>query len=307
MFFNLLHAFLLFAGITLLVRLSMPAQYVLLNPYAAMLDNLLTRLFRTLATAIPLPVKGLCALLFVLVLCADAVMLSRLNAATMAVSAFAVFALPCATFTQWLLIAVLNFFQYFLTILATNLFLQAWHRKRLLPGYTGDLLRLAIHPLQKMPLVGQILTLFAGTTLLAYLLMCNATSVLYPFEMLQASPNGFGNFADIARLSAMESGFRFIAVSGLIALEVFAKLHSFTATLIFFALLSMLFRSQSFAFFIKDVFRLLAGPLPEVRFGFVVLTPLLTLLVFFVLGGFLPVLFVWILKLIAIWSGAYVV
>ena len=305
--FSLLHACLLFFNVILLVRMMMPAHYVLLNPYAATLDNLLTRLLTAIRPAFQMPAKPLCGILLALSICADAVMLSRMNLNAVAASTFVVYMLPVGPFKHWLLIAVLIFFRHLLMILAAKLVLQLWHRTKNLPGYTGDLLRLATHPVVRLPLSAQWALLIAGNVLLACLLMLNAETVLYPFEALKSEPGMIGELASRSQLSSLMPSVRLVVTAGLFVLDVFSELHGFTTTLILLALLSMLTRNQSLSFFIKDLWRLLRGPLPEFRMGILYLTPILILLVLAVAGSIFPAVFLTLIESIAKVGGWYVV
>jgi hypothetical protein len=287
--------------------MMLPAQYALLNPYAATLDNLLTRLMTKLKQAMPLPVKSLCGVLLVLAICADAVMLSRMQLNAFGVNIFTVFTLPAVTFKQWLLIAVLQLFRHVLMILATLLVLQLWHRSRTLPGFSGDLLRLAVLPVERLKTGIQWVVLLGGMALLAFMLNWHAETVSYPFEALKTQPGILGEVATRSSLSQLTPGLRFVAVVGLMVMDVFAELHSFTTTLILFAILCVITRNQSLSYFINDVFRLLRGPLPEFRIGFLYLTPVLILVVLSAAGGVLPALFLMLIELIANIGGFHVV
>lgn len=307
MLFSLVHAFLIFFCVVVIVRLMLPAQYALLNPYAATLDNLLTRLLTVLRPALPMPPKPLCVVLLALALCADAVMLSRMHVNAMAVNLFVAYALPAATFKNWLLIAVLGLFRHFIMLLAGMLVLQVWHRSRLLPGYSGDLLRLALFPVGRCSLALQWGILFVAAAFLAFLMNWHAESVTYPFENLEALTGMMGDLSKKMALSNLVPGLRFVAVTGLIVLEVFSELHELTVTLILFAILCALTRNQSLSYFIKDIFRLLKGPLPEFRMGFLYLTPILILLVCSAAGGVLQALFMMLIEVIATVGGLHVV
>ena len=98
--FNLAHAFLLFFCVVLMVRLTLPTRYVLLNPYAAMLDNFLCKLLKQVHTALPLPPKFLCLFLLLFALCADAVMLSRMQLNKISINDLVVFSFPMHSFLQ---------------------------------------------------------------------------------------------------------------------------------------------------------------------------------------------------------------
>lgn len=307
MLFSLFHAFLQFFCVVVVVRMMLPAQYVLLNPYAATLDNLLTRLMTKLQLAIPFPLKPLCGILLALAICADAVMLSRMQLNVFSANIFIAFSLPAVTFKQWLLIAVLQLFRHFLMILATLLVLQLWHRSRTLPGFSGDLLRLAMLPVERLKTGFQWLVLLCGMALLTFMLNWHAETILYPVEALKTQPGILGEVATHTSLSELTPGLRSIAVVGLMVMDVFSELHSFATTLILFAILCLITRNQSLSYFINDVFRLLRGPLPEFRFGFLYLTPVLILLVLTAVGGVLPALFLMLIELIADIGGFHVV
>jgi hypothetical protein len=306
--FSLLHAFLLFVCVVLLVRLMMPAQYALLNPYAATLDNLLNRLLQALRPAFPMPAKPLCGLLLVLALCADAVMLSRMGQNAMPVSAFMVYTFSSATFAQWLIIALLGLFRHLLMILTGVLVLRIWHCSRHLPGYSGDLLRLAIYPVGRFPISVQWLVLIAGTLSLgAVMMFCANPEVQYPMEALKQIPGFWAEVAASTTLSTWVPGMRLLAMAGLMVLEILSELHGFVVNLIIFSIINTIARNQSLAYFINDLFRLLRGPLPELRMGFFYLTPLLLLLILTVAGGILPAIFMALMEGIVALGGFYVV
>lgn len=297
MLFGLIHALIQFICVVLLVRLALPSRYLLLNPYAAALDRLLARSLQTIHTAFPFPSKVLCFLLFVLLLCTDAVMLSRLGANVLAPTVCLQVLLPTDTFVQWLLIAFFSFFNHYLMVLAAYLALCAWNRSRQLPGYSGDLLRLAGHPFTRFPIVVQVIAVLLGAAALVTALLLSAKVVEMPFEKLLVAVNSPQQMKALFSFTALALPVQIILFASLTVLHVVAELHHLTSTLIFFAILSFFVRSSSLSFFITDVFRLLKGPLPDIRIGFLNLTPILILIVLAVLSGFLPILFIALFKL----------
>ena len=307
MLFSLLHAFLLFASVVLLVRLTLPARYALLNPYAAMLDSLVTRGVEKLKPAFPLPTKVLCGLLLVLFLCADAVMLSRMQMNRVVVGALATFQLPNTTFVHWLWIAVYGLGRHLLTLLTATLFFTLWHRSKQLPGYSGDLLRLSVHPIVRLPLGVQVLTLCLGATLLMASLVVTATDVIYPMEQMPLMEGTMGEVAPCFAVSRMTMPFQLATLAGVSIIEIFGELYGFTLTLLFIALITTFTRSKGMVTFLDDVFRLLRGPLPVVRLGMFNLSPLLALFVFFLLSGFTTLFVLLIVAGIATLAGGYVV
>lgn len=307
MLFNLAHAFLIFSCVVLIVRLTMPERYVLLNPYAAMLDNLLTKLFHKIYPAIPLPHRVLCALLIVLFLCADAVMCSRLHINADAIGVTVAFQLPSDTFLDWLRIAALLLARQFVLLWSAVFFLQLWHRSRRLPGYSGDLLCLSVHPVLRLPLSVQIVGLCIAAFLLNWAYFMSAISVAYPIEVsleeqLAALPRGVS-----LTVSQMTMPLQMIAFAGLRILDVLREIYGFSIMLVFVWLISTFMRSKDIANFLADVFHLLRGRLPVIILGSFNLTPILVAITFFVLSGFVPLIFLFILNLIALLGGWHVV
>jgi hypothetical protein len=100
---------------------------------------------------------------------------------------------------------------------------------------------------------------------------------------------------------------RLLAMAGLMVLEILSELHGFVVNLIIFSIINTIARNQSLAYFINDLFRLLRGPLPELRMGFFYLTPLLLLLILTVAGGILPAIFMALMEGIVALGGFYVV
>ena len=307
MLFSLLHAFLLFTCVVLLVRLTLPARYVLLNPYAAMLDNLLTRGLAKLQPAFPLPTKALCGLVLVLFLCADAVMLSRLQLNLVNTGALAVFTLPSTTFVHWLWIAIYGLARHLLTLLTAVLFFSVWHRTRQLPGYSGDLLRLSVCPVVRLPVFVQLVVLCVGATVLAASLFLTSTEVAYNFEQQVMRQDALSGLFLYFSLSTLQFPFQLLALAIAMIFEIFSELFGFTLTLTFVALLSSFSRSQGLTHFIDDLFRLLRGPLPEVRLGVINLTPLLLLAIFILLSSITQTLGLFLVNRLAMLVGAYVV
>lgn len=305
--FNLAHAFLLFFCVVLMVRLTLPTRYVLLNPYAAMLDNFLSKLLKQVHTALPLPPNFLCLFLLLFALCADAVMLSRMQLNKISINDLVVFSFPMHSFLQCLLIAVLRFFHHLVMIWGGTLFLQAWHRSRTLPGYTGGLLQLVVWPTNRFALTLQWSGLLFSTIGLAFLFSFWATDIVYPLETMQTLPGTMGEAARLLHFSTQSFGVRSVVTGGLMIIEVFAGLHSITLNMILIALVCVFARSNLMSYFLNDVFNLLKGPLPNVKLGILSLTPLLLLLIFSLANSFLSVLLLALIRVVLTLGGFNVV
>jgi hypothetical protein len=167
---------------------------------------------------------------------------------------------------------------------------------------------LAIYPVGRFPISVQWLVLIAGTLSLgAVMMFCANPEVQYPMEALKQIPGFWAEVAASTTLSTWVPGMRLLAMAGLMVLEILSELHGFVVNLIIFSIINTIARNQSLAYFINDLFRLLRGPLPELRMGFFYLTPLLLLLILTVAGGILPAIFMALMEGIVALGGFYVV
>ena len=119
----LLHLF----ALILVVRLTLPDRFVMLNPYAAATGTLLARLLNFVRAGIRLPDKPLCAVLLVLSLAACAAALTRVGGPSLIVGGAAVVSFPAKGFLGWLGIAALDFVGFYIALLAGIFMLRLWH------------------------------------------------------------------------------------------------------------------------------------------------------------------------------------
>jgi hypothetical protein len=138
-------------------------------------------------------------------------------------------------------------------------------------------------------------------------MLCANPEVQYPMEALKQFSGIWAEIAASSSLSTWAPSLRLLAMAILMILDILSELHGFVLNLIIFAIINTIARNQSLTYFINDLFRLLRGPLPELRMGFFYLTPLLLLLVLTVLSGFLPAIFMAVLECVAKLGGLYVV
>lgn len=281
-------------GLVLVVRLTLPARYALLNPYAAAVDGLLSRLFGFLRSALPLPPKGLCLVVLALVLASQAALAARQGLAVVNVSVFALFSYPAKGFLGWLEVATLRFFGFYVTLQAAALFLRLWHLGRPLPGFTGDLLRLAGRPLTSLPLWGQLL----GTALVLFTFVSlaagRASGTVWPMAEaaeVQGLLGGMG-LPNVFDLSALPAGIRNLFLAGALFAGVAIQAQGFLLLLLIVLLISHLLRAAPTIFFLTDAVRLFTGPIPPFRLGAFDLSPLaayfaLGMLSFLLTGGLL--------------------
>lgn len=270
-------------GLLLLVRLTLPARYALLNPYAAAVDGLLGRLLAFLRTALPLPPKGLCLVLLALTLASQAALAARQGVAAVEVGMFALFAYPAKGFLGWLGVAALRFLGFYVAVLGSALFLRLWHLGRPLPGYAGDLIRLAARPLTPLPLWAQA----AGTALmvLAFVALAEGTAsgVTWPMAQVAEAQGLFAGLGlpNVFDLSVLSPAARLPFLAGMLLVGVVGQAQTFLVLLLIALFLSRLMGAQPTVFFLSDAVRLLTGPIPPFRVGPVDLSPLAA---YFLLG-----------------------
>ena len=279
---SLLFAFLQLLGLALVVRLTLPTRYVLLNPYAAACDTLLGRLIRLVRTAIPLPDKPLCVVLLGLDLSACAALLTRLGGPELVLGGFAVATYPARGFLGGLGVEVLRFAGFNIALLAGVAFLRLWHLGRPLPGYTGDLLRVACNPFMRLPLWGQVGGVAALAVAYVGIALAFASEVAYPaaevFARLAETLPGVGVASNLFDLSAFPLPLRAFFLAGMTVIDVIGSLGYYIFLLLLMALVAALLGSQPMVFFLNDALRLLTGPIPPLRLGPIDFAPLVALL-----------------------------
>lgn len=280
-----------FLGLALLVRLTLPARYVLLNPYAAAIDALLTRLFTFLRGAVPLPPRALCLVVLTLILSAQAAFAVRHGSPTVSVSAFALFAYPAQGFLGWLGVVALRFLGSYVTVLTAAFLLRLWHLGHPLPGYTGDLMCLAGRPLAQLSLwvhaVGTMGMVFAFVALASGL----ASEAVWPMAQLVEMNELLANagLRDIFDFSALTPGVRLLFLSGAIFAHVVAQAQDVMLILLFAHLIFTLLRAQPTVNFMTDAIRLLTGPIAPFRLGPLNLAPLAAYFLFGVISSLFTV------------------
>ena len=288
---SLLVSLLNLLGLALLVRLTLPARYALLNPYAAAMDTLLARLLGFLRGALPLPPRALCLAVLALALSAQAALAVRHGAPTVAVSAFALFAYPAQGFLGWLGVAALRFFGFYVSVLAAAFLLRVWHLGRPLPGYTGDLMCLVGRPLSPLPLwmhaVGTLGTLFAFVALAEGF----ASETVWPMAQLAETQALMANMGlrNIFDLSALTPAARLLFLVGSTLAGVAAQAQNVMLMLFLARLLLALLRARPTLFFIDDAIHLLTGPIPAFRLGPLNLAPLAAYFLFGVVSSLFTV------------------
>ena len=285
-------------ALIVLVRLLLPARYAVLNPYAAAADTLLNRILGFLRGGIPLPPKGLCLILLGLSLALRAALSYKQGDATVSMSLFATAVFAPKTFLGWLWLEVIEFTGYYLNLLSAVFFLRLWHRSRALPGYTGNLLELGTHPFSRLNgwmLAGAVAAL--ACVFVSMIVGTVPSPIHYTISDIQNFREAFEalKVSNPFDLSSLPMPLRLITLAGLTVIDTLGQLQHFLFMLLLLALFAMLFGSPSLRMFLADMFKLLQGPLPNLRIGPIDLSPLLT---FFVLGALRSLLIVVFLLLI---------
>lgn len=280
-------------ALILLVRLTLPARYALLNPYAAAADALLGRLLAFVRPALRLGDRALCVVLLALDLAACAAVLTRLGGPQLVLAGTAVATFPAFGFLGWFGLAALDFWGFYLALLAGNLILRLWCLGRQLPGFSGDLLCLATRPFSGMRLWVQALAILAFAALYMAVSLAFAAEVSYPLADLAAQiaaqfPGGAHAPAFLA-VADHPVPLRVFFLAGMAVLNVIGQLRDYLFLFWLLLALSALMGSQRLAFFLRDVLRLLCGRVPPLRLGLLDLSPLAAmaalLLAHGVLGG----------------------
>ena len=269
---SLLFAFLHLLALALVVRLTLPPRAVPANPYALACDTLLGRLLRAVRPALPLPDKLLCVVLLALDLSACAALLTKLGGPELPLGGFAVVTYPARGFLGWLGLEALRFAGFYLAILTGGLLLRLWHLGRALPGYTGDLLRLAGNPFTRLPLGWQAAGVAALSLAYVGVALLFADKVEYPVAALMAElsrslPGAASLAPGLFDFSSYAAPLRVILLAGLTVVDVIGNLSYYVFLLLLMLLLATLLGSRPMAFFLNDAVRLLTGPIPPLRLG----------------------------------------
>lgn len=290
-------------ALILLVRLTLPERFVLLNPYAATMGALLARLLNFVRAGVRLPDKPLCLFLLALDLAACAAALTRLGGPTLTVAGTAVFTFPARGFLGWLGLAALDFVGFYVALLAGAFLLRLWHLGRPLTGYAGELLRLAGRPFTGLGLPLQALVLFALALLYVAVAFVCADGVRYPlFEMVAqmgAKLPGGEAMPAFLRAEAFPAFLQAFLLAGMTVLNVLGQLRDYI--LLFWLILAVasLMGAAPMAYFLTDVLRLLCGRVPHLRLGPLDLSPLLAMVALGVAHGLLAGLFLFLVGALA--------
>ena len=262
----LLHLF----ALILVVRLTLPDRFVMLNPYAAATGTLLARLLNFVRAGIRLPDKPLCAVLLVLSLAACAAALTRVGGPSLIVGGAAVVSFPAKGFLGWLGIAALDFVGFYIALLAGIFMLRLWHLGRPLPGYAGELLTLAGRPFTGLRLPAQAVVLLVLQTMPAFLHVQEHPAFLQT-----------------------------ILLAGMTVLNVLGQIRDYIFLFWLILALAALMGAAPMAYFLRDVLRLLCGRIPPLRLGPVDLSPLVAVAALAVVHGVLGGLFLLFIGLLA--------
>ena len=295
----LLHLF----ALILVVRLTLPDRFVMLNPYAATTHALLARLLNFVRSGIRLPDKPLCAVLLVLSLAACAAALTRVGGPSLIVGGAAVVSFPAKGFLGWLGIAALDFVGFYIALLAGIFMLRLWHLGRPLPGYAGELLTLAGRPFTGLRLPAQAVVLLVLALLYVAVSFVCANGVQYPlFEMVeQMGANLPGGQTMPAFLHVQEhpAFLQTILLAGMTVLNVLGQIRDYIFLFWLILALAALMGAAPMAYFLRDVLRLLCGRIPPLRLGPIDLSPLVAVAALAVVHGVLGGLFLLFIGLLA--------
>lgn len=250
------------------------------NPWSYAFVRLTAACAETVRSAIPLPTRVLCGVLAAFALVCRAALLARLGESTLALGSFQLVCFQPSGFAGWFSVALLQFAGFLLALWTGGLFLRLWHFGRPLPGALGDLVRQMTWPLSPLRMPAYGLFVFLLTAL--FVRLC----LLFPGEYVDALrqvvaamdglPAGLGAF-DSGALSGTALA---VFTAGAMMLSSFAVFAEYLLILIFFSLLTLLFRNPAMMVFLGEAFALLRGRLPEIRLGPIGLTPLLAYLAF---------------------------
>lgn len=295
----LLHLF----ALILVVRLTLPDRFVMLNPYAATTGALLARLLNFVRSGIRLPDKPLCAVLLVLTLAACAAALTQVGGPSLIVGGAAVVSFPAKGFLGWLGIAALDFVGFYLALLAGIFMLRLWHLRHPLPGYAGELLTLAGRPFSGWRLPMQAIVLFVLALLYVAVALVCANGVQYPlFELVEqmgAQLPGGQAMPDFLQVNAYPAFLQTLLLAGLTVLNVIGQIRDYIFLFWIILAIVALMGAAPMAYFLRDVLRLLCGRIPPLRLGPIDLSPLVAMVALFLAHGVLGGLFLFFVGLLA--------
>ena len=296
---SLLHLF----ALILVVRLTLPDRFVMLNPYAATTGALLARLLNFVRSGIRLPDKPLCAVLLVLSLAACAAALTQVGGPSLIVGGAAIVSFPAKGFLGWLGIAALDFVGFYLALLAGVFMLRLWHLGHPLPGYAGELLTLAGRPFSGLRLPTQAIVLFVLALLYVAVAFVCANGVQYPlFEMVEqmgAQLPGGQAMPAFLQVNAYPAFLQTLLLAGLTMLNVIGQIRDYIFLFWIILAIVALMGAAPMAYFLRDVLRLLCGRIPPLRLGPIDLSPLVAMVALFLAHGVLGGLFLFFVGLLA--------
>lgn len=272
------------------VRLFLPKKYVVLNPYAAGMDRHFSRLLETVQTALPLGVKPLCVLLILLAVALRATLLFRMGIPEFRIGLFFSAQFEPATFLGCFAFAALDFAVFWFIFQAAVLMLRLWHFWRPLPGFAGDLLELAAHPLSRLPLSIRLPVLICLAGVLVVLPLRLALSVAFEpdpvfMELVQKQllPGRTPPQVPLSVTQIAVALFSFLPL-------VLSSVQSFLVLTLIFRIVSGFLKSKPIHFLTGELLTIFCGRLPRVGIGPFDLTPILAFFVFNVIVNLLAIL-----------------
>lgn len=286
---SLLLSLLQLLSLIALVRIFLPKSYVVVNPFGAGIDRLFSRLLETLHAAIPFGVKPLCALLILLSVAVRAALLFRAGAADFQLGVFFTAHFAPATFPGWFAFALLDLAAFWFTFQLAVLLLRFWHFLRPLPGFAGDLLELAAHPVTLLPLRARVPVLIVPAACLVLLPLLTAESVEFvplPFlaELIgdHLLPGRAAPQAPLSPAQICVTVFSFIPL-------ILSSIQSFLVLTLLFRIISGFLKSKPVYFLTGELLTIFCGRLPRVGIGLFDLTPILAFFVFNVIVNLLAI------------------
>ncbi len=271
-----------FIALIFLVRLTLPKRYLLLNPFAAAMDYQLTRLLAFVQTGVAVPIKGACALLLVLTLAGRAAILAT-HTDPLLVSPLAIFAFNAEGFLGWFALELLHFGSFYFSVLSAFCLLRLWHGLRVLPGYTGDLLHLAVHPFSRLKLSLQWPVLIGFGIVLFTLASQFANVCVYPMntvfdDLAKQLPADLQQIESLLKMTDLQQLPAFAWYALMIFMSIMVVAIEILDVFFIFLLISLFTmgnRSTPLGNFIADAIRLICGPIRNVRLGPINIAPLL--------------------------------
>ncbi len=269
MILSLLLSFLHLLALVLVVRLTLPARYFFVNPYLLAIDTLTGRLLNNLRTALPLPTQPLCLLTLGLILAARAALSTKVGTPSITLSGVAIAGYDVTGFLGWFGVEVLRFIGFYIAVLTCGFLLRLWHLGKPLPGYSGDILKVASRPFSHLPLPTQAVGIILLTTAYILLVTGTASTILYPLAQNPDVQRLFtqAHLPNIFNFGELEAGVRLLLLVGLAILDVLAAIQGTIFILILMLIITMIMGTSPMGLFLMDVKRLICGPIPPLRVG----------------------------------------